>query len=663
MLGCLITTVVSLPGASAARADQPDRLPVEHPTDTVADQMVREGIRIGPTDPATQLTARVFLKGDANGLAGYARAISDPADPRYGHFLTPAQTRGRFGPTQQRIDAVTTWLRGTGLSIDLAGSRGVVVHGTVAQAASAFGTRFANYTSGERQFRAAVDPITVPAAVAADVLAVTGLTAGDKPTKPPADDPPPEPGAQAPEKVAGRADTPSSPCPAYFGDTPATTLPPAYGHPVQWAPCGYTPKQVRDAYGITGTGLTGKGVTIGIVGSTYAVNALADANRFAAEHGEPPFAPGQFAAYVAPGAGTSEASGEFGMDIQAAHAMAPEANIAYVVGSAATWGDRVLDGIGTIVEQRLADVVSGSITVGRTPGWAPDAIAAYERLFQEAAVEGITVTFASGDSGGGLVDGARSVEYPASSPWVTGVGGTTLAIGPRNRYQGEVVWATDSTDLAADGTRWEYEPPGYQGGATGGGTSTVFGQPFYQHDVVPATFAGTPPMRTVPDVSALADPDLGLLIGTTGYDLSGTLGYTEDNGGGTSLASPLFAGIEALLVQVHGPLGFANPALYARHHMFHGIHDNPAGTPNTIAFAVSRRGAVTLVTPGQYANANLEFAPGYTTATGLGSPTRELIDSFRPRPWRYGISVSQCVESCGRVGTVSGSLIDGGVGQ
>jgi subtilase family serine protease len=198
--------------------------------------------------------------------------------------------------------------------------------------------------------------------------------------------------------------------------------------------------------------------------------------------------------------------------------------------------------------------------------------------------------------------------------------------------QWEVVWATETTDLSTDGTRWDYEPPGYQRKATGGGTSTVFGQPSYQHDVVPATFVGTPPMRTVPDVSALADPDLGLLIGATQYDLGGNLGYTEYSGGGTSLASPLFAGIEALLVQVHGPLGFANPALYARHNMFHRIHDNPAGTPNTIAFAVSRRGYVTLVTPGQYANANLEFAPGYNTATGLGSPTRELIDSFRPRP-------------------------------
>lgn len=630
VLGCLTAVAVSLPGLSAARAGQPDRVPVERLTDTAADLVARVGTYVGPTDPSTQLTAQVFLRGDANGLADYARAVSDPADPRYGHFLTPDQTRARFGPAQQRIDAVTAWLRGTGLSIDRASSRGVAVRGTVAQAATAFGTRFANYDFGGLPYRVTMDPITVPADVAADVLAVTGLTAG-KPGKPTSSGSAQGDGTLTPDEAARRADTPTKPCPAHFGDTPATDLPPAYGRPAQWAPCGYTPKQVRDAYGITGTGLTGKGVTIGIIGSTYEVNALADANRFAAEHGEPAFAPGQFTAHVAPGAGTSEASGEFAMDIQAAHAMAPEANIAYVVGSATTWGDPVLDAIATVVDQRLADVVSGSFSVGYTPGRAPDAIAAYERLFQEAAVEGITFTFAGGDSGGSVVDGGRTVEYPASSPWVTAVGGTTLAIGPQNRYLWEVVWATEYTELSADGTRWQVEPPGYQSKATGGGTSTVFGQPSYQRDVVPASFAGTPPMRTVPDVSALADPDLGLLTGMTQYDLDGNLGYVEESSGGTSLASPLFAGVGALIAQVRGPLGFANPALYARHHKFHRIHDNPVGTPDTIAFAVSSRGFVKLVTPGQYENADLEFAPGYNTATGLGSPTRKLIDSFRPR--------------------------------
>ncbi|MFG1642886.1 S8 family serine peptidase [Amycolatopsis sp. NPDC049252] len=218
-------------------------------------------------------------------------------------------------------------------------------------------------------------------------------------------------------------------------------------------------RQVRDAYGITGTSLTGKGVTAGIIS----------------------------------------------------------------IGNA------------QIVDRRPADVVSGSISVGYTPGYAPDDIVAYERAFQEGAAEGITFTFASGDSGGGATeDGVRTVEYPASSPWVTAVGGTTLAIGPGTSYRWEIGWATDETSRSADGTSWDPAPPGYQGKASGGGTGTVFPQPFYQRGVVPASFAGSPPMRTVPDVAALADPDPCLLVGETDYNLDGTLSYKVGNGGGTS---------------------------------------------------------------------------------------------------------------------------------
>jgi subtilase family serine protease len=342
-------------------------------------------------------------------------------------------------------------------------------------------------------------------------------------------------------------------------------------------------------------------------------------------------APGQFTTHVPPDAKAEPGSGEYTMDIQAVHAMAPEANIAYVVGTGSAWGDPILDAIAKVVDERLADVVSVSYVVGYTPGAAPDAITAYEGLFQEAAVEGITFNFGSGDSGGSVIDGTKTVEYPPSSPWVTGVGGTSLGIGAGNRRTWETVWATDYTYLIDDGTRWESAPPGDQGKATGGGTSTVFGQPFYQHGVVPAAFAGTPPMRTVPDVAALADYHLGLRIGLTQYDADRNLAYAESNGGGTSLSSPLFTGIEALIVQKYGLLGFANPAFYSRAGTFHCITANPAGTPDTIAYALNEFGGVVLSTPGQYADSNLEFAPGYNTSTGVGSPTRALIDSFRPR--------------------------------
>jgi hypothetical protein len=97
-LGVLVATAVSLSGTSTVHADEPGRVPVTRLTDTVANRLIREGTATGPTDPSTQVTVQVFLTGDAAGLAAYARAVSNPASPRYRHFLTPAQTRARFGP-------------------------------------------------------------------------------------------------------------------------------------------------------------------------------------------------------------------------------------------------------------------------------------------------------------------------------------------------------------------------------------------------------------------------------------------------------------------------------------------------------------------------------------------------------------------------------------
>ncbi|RSM86377.1 hypothetical protein DMH04_14570 [Kibdelosporangium aridum] len=96
----LVAATVGLSGT--AHADELDRVPVPRLTDTRADRVVREGTDTGPTDPSTQVSAQVFLTGDAAGLAAYARAVSDPADPRYRRFLTPDQTRTRFGPCPGR---------------------------------------------------------------------------------------------------------------------------------------------------------------------------------------------------------------------------------------------------------------------------------------------------------------------------------------------------------------------------------------------------------------------------------------------------------------------------------------------------------------------------------------------------------------------------------
>ena len=185
------------------------------------------------------------------------------------------------------------------------------------------------------------------------------------------------------------------------------------------------------------------------------------------------------------------------------------------------------------------------------------------------------------------------VDFPTSSPFVTSVGGTSLAIGPFNNYEFETSWGTLLDPLASSGTAWQYTPPGlypeYYDGSSGGGVSTAFTQPFYQAGVVPDSLAtalpdGTTspvPMRVVPDVSALADPSTGLLVGQTTLQPDGTTyAFSLSRIGGTSLACPTFAGIQADAQQAAGHvLGFANPAIYRRYgtDAFHDVTDHPLG--------------------------------------------------------------------------------------
>jgi subtilase family serine protease len=163
--------------------------------------------------------------------------------------------------------------------------------------------------------------------------------------------------------------------------------------------------------------------------------------------------------------------------------------------------------------------------------------------FIQAAIEGIGIYFSSGDDGDQVANlGLRSVDWPAASPWVTAVGGTTLAVTAGNNYLFETGWGTTRSILS--GNHWSPNPPGVFLYASGGGTSRIFPQPFYQVGVVPAAIAGFfgANGRAVPDVAMDGDPNSGMLEGQTQTFPDGTVKYSEYRIGGTSLSSPLFAG-------------------------------------------------------------------------------------------------------------------------
>jgi subtilase family serine protease len=251
--------------------------------------------------------------------------------------------------------------------------------------------------------------------------------------------------------------------------------------------------------------------------------------------------------------------GEETLDVEAVHGMAPNAHVVYV-GSPNNYQD--LDAaMNHVVDNHLAQIVSNSygfLGENLPPGY----IMPLNDTFIQAATEGIGIYFASGDSGDETVNlGYASTDWPASSPWVTAVGGTSLGVDSTNNRVLETGWGTsnyncDVNTLACSRTSWLY--------GAGGGYSAIFPEPQYQIDAG-LTFPG----RGVPDVAALGDPNAGYLIGQTQTfpaTCNGprTVAYDEYRIGGTSLSCPIVAGIMALSDQKAGSAhGFANPFFYS----------------------------------------------------------------------------------------------------
>ncbi|MFJ2115046.1 MULTISPECIES: protease pro-enzyme activation domain-containing protein [unclassified Streptomyces] len=591
----------------------------------------------GSAPDATGVTVRVYLAGrDATGLARYAREVSDPASAAYGHYLTARQTEDRFGATPRQISRVTHWLTSAGLKVTATGRRYLTVRGTTAAVEKAFSTQLHNYTKAGHTYRAPVATPSVPDSLNGAVLTVTGLD--NAPHRAHRDDTLPPPDAAF--RNAG-------PFSAYYGSKTDRTLPSAYGTKAPYAVKGYTGGQLRAAYGAKG--FTGKGVTVAIT-DAYASPTLAkDVRAYAGRHGDRPYRAGRLS-QVLPAAYHSteecDAAGWYGeetLDVEAVHAVAPDAGIVYV-GAASCHDDDLLDSLGKVVDGRLADIVSnswGDLESGETPASA----AAYDQVFQRGAVEGVGFYFSSGDDGDNVATtGTKQVDLPANSAWVTAVGGTSLAVGKRGTYQWETGWGTLKAGLAATGDSWTDFPGTYTSGA-GGGTSATVAQPYYQRGTVPDSLAGangTTPMRTVPDIAAVADPNTGFLVGQTQTRPDGTLGYGEYRIGGTSLAAPVIAGVQALAQQArHGvPIGFANPAIYQRYgtSAYHDVTDHPLGAGRGLAVVrndfVNGHDATDGITTSLRSlgrDSSLSAVVGYDDVTGVGTPAAGYVTSYRTR--------------------------------
>jgi hypothetical protein len=362
----------------------------------------------------------------------------------------------------------------------------------------------------------------------------------------------------------------------------------------------YSPAQIRTAYGVGGLGLDGTGQTVAVVvayddPSIYqSLDAfdsqfgLAATGKSLCEQYGPASAfltvlnqAGQTTNLPAtdpagPGAANWEA--EAALDVEWVHAIAPGAQIILVEANSQSLAD-LMAGVATASAQPGVSVVS--MSWGFTEGLdvlAQDE-AAYDSYF---TTPGITYVASTGDYG------TADPEYPAFSPNVVAVGGTSLTLNANNSYNGETGWGYQSTSLG------EFV-------GSGGGISQYEAEPSYQVGVQSTGY------RTTPDVSFVADPATGAWVADP-YNLGSSNPW--EVAGGTSLSAPCWAGLIALANQGRvsagqATLGSATPtdaqkALYSL--PLSDFHDITSGT-----------------------NGGYNAAAGYDLVTGLGSPAANLV--------------------------------------
>ena len=524
----------------------------------------------GTVAAGQRLSVQVWLRPQVAAAQSFASAVSTPGSTSFHRYLSPKAYGARFGAPAAAAAAVESWLRSAGFTGVTASPVRSYVRATGAASAinAAFHTTLRQYhataavNAGRYQLRANATPVSVPASLSGKVLGVTGLD-NAAPTLPLQRQTDTAIGKKTPPLAASKVK--SVPCSYYYGEHVAAGLPEQFGttsFPTD--NCGYSGTQFRKAYGASTTD-TGTGQTTALVELGLTPDMFLTLKDYAKKNGVP--APSA-SRYTELSLGQGSACGdpfyiEEQLDVEASYDMAPAANQLVVGGDSCNTGDFGLQGL---FNADLAVLGTGShpLATVASNSWGsggesqPAAVTNIEdAILVQAAAEGVGMYFSSGDGSG--------VYEPASDPNAIAVGGTTLGIGQHGSRLFETGWS-DGISLL-NGKHWIFLG---EDGAAGGGPSLIWTEPAYQDSVVPAALT-TPPgnrggsVRSVPDISADADPYTGFAVGyLTFHNKSGRPPtYSQFPVGGTSVSAPLVAGMVTAAQQGQAAsFGFVNPALY-----------------------------------------------------------------------------------------------------
>ncbi|MGC2300831.1 MAG: S53 family peptidase [Acidobacteriaceae bacterium] len=535
---------------------------------------VAAGVDIGRLEPATPLTGvTMYFQPTADQQAqldSLVAAQQTSGSPYYHAWLTPAQYASRFGLSDKDLAAVESWLESQGFNVERISNShtSITFSGTVSQIENAFQTEMHRYQIGAETHFANATALAVPAALNGIVRSVRNL-----------DDFRPAPQFR--------------PSPAAI--EPAFTSTKTQEHFL-------TPKDIATIYDINAaynSGYTGSGQTIAVVGQSEI--SVSDIEAFQTAAGLTAKAP---TIVLVPNTGTAAVSSgdeaESDLDLEYASGIARGAGIVFVyVGNSQNYS--VFDSLQYAIDNKTASIISMSYGACESSLSSSD-FATLESILEQGASQGQTIVAASGDSGStGCYDPTSksgvtaamevlSVNYPASSAYATGVGGSELlpadtsssnttywesagssdVIGSALSYIPEQTWNDDSASVGA-----QYGAL-YAVSSGGGGISTFTPRPSWQKGV-PGISSGN--FRLVPDVSLASSAEYAPYLyctsdtssWVTGQKASCNSGFRDSStqdltaAGGTSFATPIFAGMLAILAQKEDSSGFgvANTILYS----------------------------------------------------------------------------------------------------
>ncbi|HXB15134.1 MAG TPA: S53 family peptidase [Solirubrobacteraceae bacterium] len=645
------------------------------------------------------------------------RAVSDPSSPSYRHFLTPAEWEQRFSPAPASVLAVKAWLASQGIDVEGASADRMTVHARAPASIveRAFATTLSEYDVDGQRVRLAAGPLSVPASLAAIIGAVSGVDQRlAHPELPHQRGRAPGEGSAAggggATSEADALTSPASkpippgewpriapPCSSYWGEKQNSERPPfggGYPAALPYAACGYKPTQLQSAYDLSGpiaAGDDGSGVTVAVVDAYESPTLFADAHEYSVRN-EPSAVLTRrlFKEDVSPTfnkESTCEANGwsvEQTLDVESVHSTAPGATILYA--GAKNCENALYDVDEQLVDEHSASIITNSWgELGEDDTTPSSSEEAFNNVLLMAAGTGVGVQFSAGDQGDEFnLLGFDAVGFPATSPYATGVGGTSLEISKGGTRSAEYGWSSSFSVLCTHTVevneelvertllleqplnceearfgKWVPRAPGQYWAGGGGATTFQYPEPYYQEGVVPKALANRDKAvtheanRVVPDISMDADPWMGLDLGETLAWPDGDY-YEEVPIGGTSLSSPLLAGELAVADQAAGgALGFVNPLLYRldaspkASSAFYDVAPPPSkqafslvqyvNGANTEAGTFKATGTVNYEGKEAYCpepgacveqKVALKDGPGYDSMTGIGAPGSQFVQDL-----------------------------------